>query len=249
MFRKSFFFFSPDDGAGSGSVPPEGQSAGDKPIFTQAQLDGVVKERLAKAQANASGAKARVLSELGLDENGVADYKKYLADKEAADTKRKEEQGQFQAIIKENQEKHAKELKKIESEREDVRNKYQSTVIKNTILALASEMELHAPEDVFQLSKSHFKVNSDESIAVVGDAGEPLFDETGKPYTVKTFLAAWLENKPYFVKSKGGGSGTGGGKAIRGQHFKRSQLTDSRFYEANRDAIKAAAAAGLITND
>jgi hypothetical protein len=250
ILRKRFFMFSPDDGAGNGAGTPPADNA-EKPVFTQAQLNAQISDRLAKAQLRASDIKAKTLSDLGIDEAGVAEYKKYQADKEAADQKRKEEQGQFQTIIKENQEKHQKELAKRDTESQALQSKYHSTVVKNAVFGLASEMKIHAPDDVFQLVQKFFKVKPDETIEIVGSAGEPLFDDTGKPHTVKSFMASWLESKPWFVSSNGGGSGAGGGKAPggKGQKFTRSQLQDHKFYIANEAAIKAAMVAGQIVDD
>lgn len=84
--------------------------------------------------------------------------------------------------------------------------------------------------------------------------------ENGELSGVDEAITALKEGKAYLFNGQGSGSqttvGTGTNVGNNGdqqaqnvQTFKRSQLRDSKFYQANREAILAAQAAGKIEDD
>jgi hypothetical protein len=90
------------------------------------------------------------------------------------------------------------------------------------------------------IDRSGIKVDENGQVSGVDEAIEAL--KTGKAYLFNTGGG----NNPQVGTPSNPGNGTGTGGPAK---FKRSQLRDNAFYQANRDEILKAQAAGLIEDD
>lgn len=157
---------------------------------------------------------------------------KIESDKEAAEKKRLEEQGQF------------KELADKEKRRADeLQMKFETTAKSNAVKLAAMQAGTVDAEAVEKLvNLADVKLSEDGNI----DAD-----------SVKKLVEALKTAKPYlFGKQQNGNQNVGAnGGAPSGDNsgdiptFKRSQLRDAAFYKKNEKDILRAAAAGKIEND
>jgi hypothetical protein len=94
-----------------------------------------------------------------------------------------------------------------------------------------------------------------EAALKLADTGSLEISDDGKVKGVDEVISSLKENKAYLFNNKSsGGSGNPTNPANEGgssgpAKFKRSQLSDRKFYEEHREDILTAQKAGLIEND
>ena len=160
----------------------------------------------------------------------VADkYKKAKEEKEKAKQKELEEQGKWKDLADQRE----AELNKVKAENEMQRRA-------SALIAEASKVGVVDSDALVKLT--------DLSKVEVSEDG------TVNPQSVKTLVEALKTEKPYlFGEAPKPTIGTNGGGAPQDNGgagtFKRSQLRDGSFYQANRDAILLAQKEGKIIDD
>lgn len=164
---------------------------------------------------------------------------------------------------------HSKELKTLKTQAEQQTEAQLAEQKKFEELATKRGDDLtKATQTITQLRQDQALANELVKAGVVDlDAALKLADReklaideaTGKVTGVETVITALKADKTYLFNGNGtnveigsptnggnGGANPPGGTQFK---FKRSQLKDSTFYNANRDAILEASKAGLIEND
>lgn len=226
------------------------QMAQDGKIFTQADVDRIIKERLARAEQKADAKVRAKLEELGLTPDEIEEYKEWKAKREQEEADRKQREGKFEELVKEMNEKTSAQIREAEERAIEAQLKLDLALVKNTITSLVAKYNGHSPDQVANLVLANFAVDDNDNVIVVDSEENPLIAPDGRPYTPETYIQDWLNKNPHFLKSTGGGSG------YRAQHeslgkriYRRSELRDNKFYNEHRDDIKAALREGRILDD
>lgn len=150
----------------------------------------------------------------------------------AAENKALEDQGKF----KELSEKQAAENAALKQQLQDnqVSSALTGKLIPLGVIDLEGALKL--------IDRSKVTVGDDGAITGLDEAVEAL--KTGKAYLFNAEGGSSANKNVGTPSNPGNGGGTGGGAT-----FKRSQLQDSTFYQANREAILKAQAEGKIEDD
>ena len=160
----------------------------------------------------------------------AANADKLTADQQAAEQKALEEQGKFKELA----EKRAAEL-------ESTQKQVQKMTVDNALtlkLAPLGVVDLSAALQL--IGRDQIKVSETGEISGIDEAIESLKKD-------KAYLFNGSSSGTQNVGSASNtGNGNGGQTVTK---FKRSQLQDKAFYDANRDAILAAHKAGQIEDD
>lgn len=180
MFKRNFYtkypmqFFNADDGsgsgagagsdegsgAGSGEGAGEGSGTGGEKTFTQAELDALIKDRLAREKKKYEGV-------------DVEEYKRFKAD---AQKKADDEKTELQKL----QEK----LSETEKTSKSVMQQANARLIKAEFKVLAKELGVEYVDDAFKLADlSGIKVNENGEVEGIKEIVEALVAE--KPFLVK----------------------------------------------------------------
>lgn len=160
-------------------------------------------------------------------------YDKAESDRQAAEAKALEDQGKF----KELSEKQATEIT-------DLKTKLQNSTVNQALtnkLAPLGVVDLDAA--LALVDRSKITVGDDGAITGLDEAIEAL--KTGKAYLFNTEGGGTNGGKPVGTPSN---PGNGGGTSTT-PTFKRSQLSDPKFYQEHRDDILKAQAEGKIEDD
>lgn len=134
---------TPHNAPGGGQQPASGDTAQADKTFTQAELDAILSERLARQKAQ------------------FKDYDDYR--EKAA------KWAQFEESQKSEAQKRAEELEKAKRERDEVMQKAQTWLVRAAFIAEAAKVGASHPEDVYALA-DRANITIDESGAVLGVA-------------------------------------------------------------------------------
>jgi len=247
---------SGEQGEPNGEPAPNGQQPQPNPDggqntatqFSQADVDRIVQERLARAS---KGAQAKVLNDLGFDNatdaKALADQLKSERESKLLDEKK------YQELLDIRQTENAALTTQLATEQA-----YRRTETARRVINQAANIAgaLH-PEQVASLVANSFKIADDGSVNVVDGQGAVMTDGKGGQMTPEAFMQGWLEKNPHFKKAASGqGSGTkpnsggnaGGNppKANAPLDLERVKSGDTAYMRENRQAIIDAAQAGLI---
>ncbi len=104
-----------------------------------------------------------------------------------------EQQGKTQEYIDKLRENYNKQLTQVSKERDEYKERYEKSVIKNQILTVASQLSVD-PELVYELLSKKAVVQEDESVLIDGKG-------------VKEAVEEFLSQRPHLAKPTGTGSG------------------------------------------
>lgn len=218
--------------------------------FTQADVDRIVQDRIARVSAKKDQEWQQKLE--GLDPTELEEFKQFKTNREKAVAEEMAKNKKFEEVINKINANHTKEKEALSAEKTQLQRLLEGNVAKNALFSTLSKHKLveRAPEQIAGLIKNKLRVKNVETgeVEVVGPDGAFLADNRGVPYNLETFVDAWLSENPHFLAGSGGGAGyrpPGGSK----QTFTRRQLTDPAFYKANREAILLAQKEGRIVNE
>lgn len=203
----------------TGAETPAGMqpdTKADGKLFSQADLDRLVGERLAKEKTKAGKIAEQVASEAvsrWREENGLDD--------DALELWKKRDEAQASAR------QQKAELTKARNEAEAIRKKHEATAAKldatlrSEAILRAATGKSHAPQDVVLHLLPRIKMLEDFSVVVVDEKGEPTAKD------IDTAVKELLEQKPYLAVATGNfnGAGSRGTETIpaaEGKEFWRS---------------------------
>lgn len=216
MFRSAFWrfltpvLFAPDGdgGAGGGNGNTgDGGGAGDK-RFTQAELDDILKRRLADERA----ANERRMRELGVSGKDKEELERLR--NEAADRARKdlEEKGRYDAALKSKDEEFARERETFTARTTRLTNKLRERTITAELVSAAAGAGALDPSEVAQILSGRIRLTDDFEPEVLDAHGQPAF-KAGRPLTIAEMVQQYLDEKPHHRKpAETGAAGAKGGK-------------------------------------
>lgn len=226
------------------------QNSGGEKTFTQSDVDRIVKDRIARANAQKDNEWGQKLE--GLSPEEIAEFKEFKANRQKTIDEELAKNKKFEEALNRVNTAAAKEKQALQKDLNSMKTRLEKTLTKNAIFGVLSKHKLveRAPAQIAGLIEANLRVKDLDSgeIEVVGHDGGFLPDSRGIPHTLETFIEAWLSENPHFLVGTGGGAGYNPAKGGK-QTFSRSQLRDPAFYEANREAILAAQKEGRITDN
>lgn len=158
------------------------------------------------------------------------------------------------------EEANAKEKADLEKKRLEEEGKYKELAEKAELekKQLQEQMQTEKRATALKLAAQGMKAQNADIVAKLVDMSKIEIGEDGnvKAESVTALLEGLKTEQPYLfgvVQQQNAGAGNGGagegGSGGGTQTIYRSQLSDSKFYQDNRDAILAAERAGAIVDD
>ncbi|NTU58911.1 MAG: hypothetical protein HGB00_08375 [Chlorobiaceae bacterium] len=209
IFLSSISFL--DDPAGGGSGAPAGEKS-----FSQADVDRIVSERVARATQPFSGIDPKEFARLKDEE-------------QARQQKEAEKKGEYEKIIAQQKTDSDKEIGSLKAQLAAER-------IDGALVREAAAQSAISPAQVKELLKSHVRTTEAGGIEVLDAEGKPAFRE-GKPVTVADLVAGFLKENTHFVSANppgGGADGDKGGKSAPARkigELDMSKPEDRKYYE------------------
>ena len=201
--------------------------------FSQADIDAAIEQRLARERKK----HAKDMDKFrGID---MDKYQALLDAEEQAESKRLEEKGEFDKLIKQQAEKKDAEINRL-------RGLVDKRERDGELLAAASRGNAVAPDQVANLLRGQVKLNDEGKAEVVDDKGTPRYNDKGEALQVSDLVNEFLTTNPHFVKASQGGNGSEGNVGGDTQKPKAvGEMTPSEYAEY-RKTIGRGTAGGFI---
>ena len=173
-------------------------------VFTQEQLDNIIKSRLEAEQR-------KYEKKLQEEENQKAEI---LKQKQLEEAKTKQD---LEKIMQER-------LSEKEQELLRYKNQIKKEKVDNSILSVASNNNAVSPSQVVALLKDEVKYTDDGRIEVVDNNSNVRYNAKGELLTIEDRVKEFLDSNPHF--RKGSLSGSGSQSAVGGKTVKPFNLQD-----------------------
>jgi len=162
--------------------------------FTQAEVEKIVEQRLIRERKKLD----KKIEGIDLDE-----ARRLMEEKEAAETERKKERGEFESILKSTVEKKDARIQQLES-------KLEQKMIDGELLNAASKYNAVSPEQVAALLRNKTRLDETGSVEILDDNGSHRYNDSGESLTVGELVEEFLTANPHFVRATTGGTGSMG---------------------------------------
>ena len=172
----------------------ESQEATSEKSFSQSEVERIVEQRLARE---------RKKFEKQIEGVDLNEARRLLEEKEAADTERQKERGEFEQILKKTAEKKDVEI-------QNLRSRLHSTLIDGEVMNAAVRNNAVSPEQVSSLLRSNIRLGEDGNVEVLDANGSPRYNDSGESLTVGELVEEFLTANPHFVRASAGGTGSKG---------------------------------------
>ena len=257
--------FAPDDdggGAGGGATGGSKDDAGSKdgggskddaggkddetPVYTKAQHDALLNET--KKEREARRKLENDLKELkknALSPEEITEFRNFRVEKQKAEEAKIKEKGEYEKLIKQQEESHKAALEAATKERDDFKSKFYGERFGRL---LASEIPKHttAPvEDLSPLIMPFLQIDEEDGSIVVVVNGVTPKNEKGQDMSPAEFIAAEINRRPHFASLKpangsGGPNQNGKGKGGKAT-FTREEIASmsEADFKKNEAAILA----------
>lgn len=175
---------TPDTGAGEAG---EQNTQVEDRVFTQAQLNDIVAKRVAQVKTKYSD----------IDTAELAELRQFKEQMEEEQLIKKQD---FDGVLKKTKDKYSQEIQQLRGELEKIK-------VEGGLISAASRAKALAPEQVAKLLKDSVRLQTDGSVNIVDESGNPRYNDEGDPYTVDSLVDEFLAKNTYFRAA--GPSGTG----------------------------------------
>jgi len=162
--------------------------------FTQAQLDEIVEQRLARER------KKFAKQTEGVDLN---EARRLLNEKEQAEIERQKEKGEFEKVLQQLAEKKDAEITSYKSRLQEIQ-------VDGALINAASQSNAVSPDQVVSLLKNHTRLADDGSVEILDKTGSVRYNDDGTPMQVNDLVSEFLTANPHFVKASHSGVGSQG---------------------------------------
>jgi hypothetical protein len=182
----------------------ESKSIEAEKMFTQAEMDAIVKKRLDKRNRE---------FERKYDGVDPEEYRAMKSAQEAEEMERQKERGDFENVMKQT-------VEKWESKTNALQDELRKVKVDGSLLSAASRGKAINAEQVANLLRPHVRMTEDGSVEVVDTNGSARYDDHGAPLTPDTLVDEFLSSNPHFVAATPSGTGStssiGGGLDKKG---------------------------------
>lgn len=206
------------------NTPAEGdQSGGASKTFTQADVDKILEQRLARERK-----RFEKMTE-GVD---IDEAKRVLAEREQAELERQKERGEFENVLKKTVEKKDQMIQSLSA-------KLQQIQVDGALLNAASTKNAVSPEQVAALLKGQTRLSDDGQVEIIDKNGSIRYNDNGELLSVNELMAEFLTANPHFVRASSGGAGSSGNAG--GSTQKPSSVADmlANWENGGREAFAA----------
>lgn len=171
---------------------PESASTEPAKVFSQDDVDALIKKRLDKRNREID----RKFDGVNPDE-----YRAWKQERENAEMERQKERGEFENILKQIKETNGKTVKALQDELRRVK-------VDGALLSAASRGKAINAEQVTNLLRSNVRMTDDGSVEIVDSNGTARYDEQGSPMTPDALVDEFLSGNPHFVAATPAGTGS-----------------------------------------
>lgn len=206
------------------NTPAEGdQSGGASKTFTQADVDKILEQRLARERK-----RFEKMTE-GVD---IDEAKRVLAEREQAELERQKERGEFENVLKKTVEKKDQMIQSLSA-------KLQQIQVDGALLNAASTKNAVSPEQVAALLKGQTRLSDDGQVEIIDKNGSIRYNDNGELLSVNELMTEFLTANPHFVRASSGGAGSSGNAG--GSTQKPSSVADmlANWENGGREAFAA----------
>lgn len=170
----------------------QGQNTQEDKGYSQADIEGIVKSRLARERA-------KIYKELGTD--NLDEVKSLLQERENKELDEKKKRGEFEDILKEQASKYQSEIQKLQGDLKNIK-------INDALLSSASKNKAINPQQVVELLKGKVQLNEEGQVEVLAENGSPRYNKDGNLYSVEEYVSEFLTQNPHFQMATPSGSGS-----------------------------------------
>lgn len=206
------------------NTPAEGdQSGGVSKTFTQADVDKILEQRLARE---------RKRFEKMTDGVDIDEARRVLAEREQAELDRQKERGEFETVLK-------KTVEKKDTMIQSLTSKLHQIQVDGALLNAASTKNAVSPEQVSALLKGQTRLSEDGQVEILDKTGSIRYNDKGELLSVNELMEEFLTANPHFVRASAGGAGSSGHAG--GSTQKPSSVADmlSNWENGGREAFAA----------
>ncbi len=183
---------------------PENASTEPAKVFTQDEVDALIKKRLDKRNREI---------ERKFDGVDPDEYRAIKAAQEAEELERQKERGEFENVMKQT-------VEKWESKTSALQDELRRVKVDGALLSAASRGKAINAEQVANLLRSNVRMTDDGSVEIVDSNGTARYDDHGQPLTPDALVDEFLSGNPHFVAATPSGTGSqssiGGGLEKKG---------------------------------
>lgn len=183
---------------------PESASTEPAKVFTQDEVDALIKKRLDKRNREI---------ERKFDGVDPDEYRAIKAAQEAEELERQKERGEFENVMKQT-------VEKWESKTSALQDELRRVKVDGALLSAASRGKAINAEQVANLLRSNVRMTDDGSVEIVDSNGTARYDDHGQPLTPDALVDEFLSGNPHFVAATPSGTGSqssiGGGLEKKG---------------------------------
>ena len=179
--------------------PSTPENASTEKMFTQDEIDAVVKKRLDKRNREVE----RKYEGVDPDE-----YRSMKAAQEAEELERQKERGEFEQIRKADHERHSNDLAVKDSAIDELRSELKQLKVDDALLASASRRKAINAEQVVNLLRANVRMTESGEVEVIDANNMTRYAKTGDPLTPDTLVDEFLSENPHFVSANPGGTGS-----------------------------------------
>ena len=183
---------------------PENASTEPAKVFTQDEVDALIKKRLDKRNREI---------ERKFDGVDPDEYRAMKAAQEAEELERQKERGEFENVMKQT-------VEKWESKTSALQDELRRVKVDGALLSAASRGKAINAEQVANLLRSNVRMTDDGSVEIVDSNGTARYDDHGQPLTPDALVDEFLSGNPHFVAATPSGTGSqssiGGGLEKKG---------------------------------
>lgn len=177
------------------STPSDEQSGGGaSKTFTQADVDKILEQRLARE---------RKRFEKMTDGVDIDEAKRVLAEREQAELERQKERGEFENVLKKTVEKKDMTIQSLTSKLHQIQ-------VDGALLNAASTKNAVSPEQVSALLKGQTRLSDDGQVEILDKNGSIRYNDNGELLSVNELMEEFLTANPHFVRASSGGAGSSG---------------------------------------
>lgn len=203
----------------------EGQIEQATKTFTQDEVNEIISRRVSQMKAK--------YSDIDVDE-----YKQLRAFKEQMEEESLIKKQDFESLLKKHKEKADNEIATLRSELQKIK-------VDGALINAASKAKALAPEQVAKLLKEQVKLESDGSVVVLDESGQPRYNDDAEPYTVDSLVEEFLSSNQFFRAAGPSGTGSASNVAdVKSNEFDLSQLDMTKA--EHREIYKKMRAEGKI---
>ena len=178
-------------------------------VFTQTEVDAIVKTRLNKVNKK-------------YEDINLTEYKTLKEEKESIKLEEAKARGEFESILQE-------QAQKFETRFNSLSQQLHKEKVEGALLKAAGSRNAVNPEQVAQLLQSRVRLSDEGGVEVLNLDGQVMYDtDNASPVTIDSLVNNFLDSSPHFLRAGPSGSGSTGsvGESVDETDISQLDLSD-----------------------